>query len=344
MLIHADADAFFAAVEERDDPTLRGVPFVVGHQIVACPSYPARQLGIAGGVPLGHARRLCRDLRVVEPRYGAYEQASADLFALFAEITAFVEPGSMEEAFLDVEAVGLDPVRTARVLRRRAREEIGIPVSMGVGTTKLMAKVASRRAKPDGMVVISRTEDRVVRHALRLEEVWGVGPAKVQALRRQGWGTVGDLTTLEVGDLAPVVGTMIARRLAAVAAGLDDARVRVPGERRSAGASRTVTPTRSASRVEELMGGLVASAWSRLPPALEVWRADLSWRFDDGTADGRRLDLQPATIAAAPTLRLLLDALSATAWVEDGRGLGFLSVGLHGRPPRVSPDQLVMTF
>lgn len=342
MLIHADADAFFASVEERDDPALRGVPFVVAHQVVACASYPARALGVRGGVPLGHARRVCRDLRVVEPRFGAYEEASAALFGLFREVTAFVEPGSMEEAFLDVGVVGLEPVATARELRERARDRLGLPVSMGVGTTKLMAKVASRRAKPDGMVVISRGEDRALRHALRLEEVWGVGPDKTQALRRQGWRTVGDLVGLEVGDLVPVVGTMIARRLAAVAAGLDDARVRVPGERRSAGASRSIPPTRSRSVVETTLEQMLLAALGRLPPGLEVFRMQVGLRFDDGVPTRADRDLSPALADRAALAQRAREALQETGWAEDGRGVGYLELGFHGRPARISPDQCVL--
>ncbi|MGO0576834.1 Y-family DNA polymerase [Ornithinimicrobium panacihumi] len=342
MLIHADADAFFASVEERDDPSLRGVPFVVAHQVVACPSYPARALGVRGGVPVGHARRILRDLRLVEPRHEAYETASRDLFALFASVTAFVEPGSMEEAFLDVEAVGLDPVDTARTLRERARAELGLPVSMGVGTTKLMAKVASRRAKPDGMVVIGRREDRTVRHALRLEEVWGVGPATVEALRQQGWRTVGDLAALEVRELSPIVGTTAARRLAAVAAGLDDARVKVPGERRSAGASRTIAPTRSRSVVEGTVQELLAAADGRLPAALEVARIDLALRFDDGVVVERTHQLRSAVRDTDLVGGLLREQLASTGWIDDGRGVTFLGIGLQGRPRTVAEGQLTI--
>lgn len=342
MLIHADADAFFASVEERDDPTLRGVPFVVAHQVVACPSYAARALGIRGGVPLGHARRLCRDLRVVEGRPEAYEEASRGLFDLFRELTAFVEPGSMEEAFLDVEAAGREAAGSARELRRRCREELGLPVSTGVGTTKLMAKIASRRAKPDGMVVISRAEDRVVRGALPLEEVWGIGAGKVALLRQQGWRTVGDLRDREVRELAPVVGTMIARRLAAVAAGLDDARVKVPGERRSAGASRTIVPTRSRSLIEGVVQELVGSAWSRLPGRCEVFRLDVDLRLDDGATLRATEDVAPPATQAGDVRERALRRLAGTGWVDDGRGLSYLGVGLHCRPVSVDPGQATL--
>lgn len=340
MLIHADADAFLASVEVRDDPRLADVPFAVAHQVVACASYAARARGVHAGLPVGRARRLCRDLVVVEPRDAAYEEASAALFALFRGVTTFVEPGSMEEAFLDVEQVGLDPVATARGLRARARAELGLPVSMGVGTTKLMAKVASRRAKPDGMLVISRTEDRAVRRALRLEEVWGVGPAKVEALRQREWRTVGDLVPLDIRDLTPVVGTMVARRLAAVAAGLDDARVRVPGERRSAAASRTIPATRTRSAVEAVWSDLLDAALGRLPAGVEVTRLDAGLRFEDGVPLTTTLDLRPAVTDPADVRGRAGAALAALGYEDDGRGVAFLSVGLACRPARVDPDQL----
>lgn len=340
MLIHADADAFFASVEARDDPSLRGVPFVVAGPVVACASYAARALGVRSGIPTGHALRIARDLRVVTPRFAAYERASSELFALFAEVTAFVEPGSMEEAFLDVEAVGRDAVETATALRARAREQLGLPVSMGVGTTKLMAKIASRRAKPDGMVVIGRGSDRAVRLGLRFEDVWGLGPGTVAALQRQGWWTVADVVPLEIGDLTPVVGKMQARRLTAIAAGLDDARIRAPGERRSAGASRTIAPTRSRSVVEGTFADLLRNAWARLPPAVEITRVEVALRFEDGYVVGETRDVRPALTGADSVGAVAGGLLGGTSYEDDGRGVSFLSVGLVCRPARTNPDQL----
>ncbi|SRR5580765_3901309 len=344
MLIHADADAFFASVAARDDPSLRGVPLVVAAGVVACPSYAARAIGIHSGMPTGQALRIAPGLRVVDPAYGSFEQASEDLFALFRSVTSWVEPGSMEEAFLDVRPQGLDPVATARDLRDQARRDLGLPVSIGVGTTKLMAKVASRRAKPDGMVVISRVEDRVVRRALRLEEVWGVGPTKVAALRAAGIHTVADLEEREVRDLATVVGTMIARRLAAVAAGTDDAMVRKPGPRRSAGASRTINPAvRSRSAVEQTYAVLVATALGRFgQPHVEVTRLDVDVRYDDGGLRRVTHKVDPATDDPATLRREAFAALADTAYEEDGRGVSLLGVQFTFRPARVDPDQLTL--
>lgn len=343
MLIHADGDAFFASVEARDDPTLVGAPFAVATHIVMSASYEARAHGIHGAMPLRQAQRLCPSLRVVPPSSDKYEQAGAELFALFRELTPFVEPGSLEEAFLDVTLVGEDPVEQGRVLRERARAELGLPVSVGVGTTKLMAKVASRRAKPDGMVVISRREDRALRRALRLEEVWGVGPAKAEALRRQGIRTVGDLVDREVRDLVPIVGTMVARRLAGIAAGTDDAHIKTPGERRSAAASRTLMrATRTASTIEGTWEGLIDSALGRLPPGVEVTRVDGFVRYEDGVTTER---LDPLAVAVTDHDDVRDQArrlLAATEWADDGRAVIHLMVGFHCRPATRNDDQLAL--
>jgi DNA polymerase-4 len=343
MLIHADGDAFFASVEERDDPSLAGVPFAVASHVVMSASYAARAHGIHGAMPLRQAQRLFPGLRVVEPHPERYEQASAELFGLFRELTPFVEPGSLEEAFLDVALVGKEPVAEAGTLRRRARDELGLPVSVGVGTTKLMAKVASRRAKPDGLVVITWGEDRALRRALRLDEVWGVGPAKVEALRRQGIRTVGDLVDREVRDLAPIVGVMIARRLAAVAAGTDDASIRVPGERRSAGASRTLMrATRTASTIDATWANLLESALGRLPPGVEVTRLDGLVRYEDGFVV-EQADQPAAALADPDEVRARARALLArTRWSEDGRAVVHLGINLLCRPSRRNDDQLAL--
>ncbi len=341
MLIHADGDAFFASVEERDDPTLSGTPFAVALHVVMCASYPARAHGIHGAMPLRQAQRLCPSLRVVPPSPAKYEAASADLFALFREITPFVEPGSIEEAFLDVGLAGKDPVEEAHTIRERARAELGLPVSVGVGTTKLMAKVASRRAKPDGLVVIGRREDRALRRALRLEEVWGVGPGKVEALRRQGIRTVGDLVDREVRDLVPIVGTMVARRLAAVAAGTDEATIRTPGERRSAGASRTLMQaTRSASIVEGTFETLLDSALRRLPGGVEVTRLDVLLRYEDGLTTEQPQPLADPVTDHDAVRGQAQDLLARTGWTDDGRGVVHLAVTLSCRPARRNEDQL----
>lgn len=274
MLIHADADAFFASVEARDDPALAGRAFVVAAHVVTCASYPARARGIHAGMPLAAARRLDRELIVIPPRPQAYDAASADLFALFASYTVFVEPGSMEEAFLDVEVVGLDPVATAKTLRA------------------------------------------------------------------QGWVRVGDLAGAAVEDLVPIVGTMTARKVAAICAGLDDAAIRVPGERRSAAASRTIAATRSRSTIEALCADLLSTAIARLPPRVEITRVDLAVRFDDGALVSITRPLRPPVTDLDHLPSQVASGLADTAYEQDGRGVGFASVGLVCRPRTGDPTQL----
>ena len=187
VILHADADAFFASVEQRDDPALRGRPMVVAHEVVACPSYEARALGIHAGMPLRQVRRRWPQVLVTGYRAEAYEEASVRLFEVFRRFTPLVEPGSVEEAFLDVTGRDRgDPRGLAVALRAAARAEVGLPVSVGVGRTKLMAKLASRRAKPDGLVVVDAELEARVRPRLRLDELWGVGPTTYGSSTPQG--------------------------------------------------------------------------------------------------------------------------------------------------------------
>src|SRR5262245_14705907 len=156
-ILHADADAFFASVEQRDDPSLRGRPTIVGPGVVMAASYEARAYGIHGGMGGGRARRLCPQAAFVPPRFDAYTEASRALFELFDETAPLVEGLSLEEAFLDVrglERITGTPREIAERLRRRARERVGLAVTVGVARTKVLAKMASRAAKPDGLLVL----------------------------------------------------------------------------------------------------------------------------------------------------------------------------------------------
>nr|WP_256792889.1 DNA polymerase IV [Terrabacter sp. Ter38] len=240
VILHADADAFFASVEQRDDPALRGRPMVVAHEVVACPSYEARALGIHAGMPLRQVQRRWPHVLVTGYRAEAYEEASVRLFEVFRRFTPLVEPGSVEEAFLDVTGRDRgDPRGMAVALRAAARAEVGLPVSVGVGRTKLMAKLASRRAKPDGLVVVDAELEARVRPRLRLDELWGVGPTTYEKLHAAGLFVVADLQGLDEDDLKRLVTTAMARRLVSIARGTDDATIRLPGRAgRSARAGR----------------------------------------------------------------------------------------------------------
>src|SRR3954464_6405020 len=150
-ILHADVDAFFASVAQRDDPALRGRPVVVGSWVVMAASYEARAYGVRGGMPTAQARRLCPDVVVATSSWPAYTEASAAIFGIFRRHAASVAPGSMEEAFLEVDGDQAAAVQLARRLRREVREEVGLAVSIGVARTRVLAKMASRSAKPDGL-------------------------------------------------------------------------------------------------------------------------------------------------------------------------------------------------
>ncbi|ACZ21144.1 nucleotidyltransferase/DNA polymerase involved in DNA repair [Sanguibacter keddieii DSM 10542] len=227
-LLHADADAFFASVVLRSRPELVAVPMaVVAHVFVASANYPARALGVTGGMLADDALRQHPGLVLVDVPRAEVEEAGDALFDLFHECARAVEPGSVEEAFLDVGASDWDAaVAAGHDLRRRAAAELGLPVSVGVGRTKLMAKLASRATKPDGLHVIGPEREAELRTALPLGEVWGVGAATRDRLANLGVQRLGDLDDVPRALLQQACGTAMARRLWRIRDGTDDATVR----------------------------------------------------------------------------------------------------------------------
>ncbi len=333
VLLHADADAFLASVEQRDDPSLRGRPMVVAHEVVACPSYEARALGIHAGMPLRQVQRRWPQVLVTGYRPEAYDEASARLFEIFHRFTPLVEPGSVEEAFLDVTGRDHgDPRGVALALRAAARAELGLPVSVGVGRTKLMAKLASRRAKPDGLVVVDAELEARVRPRLRLDELWGVGATTYEKLHAAGLFVVSDLHGLDEDDLKRLVTTAMARRLLSIERGTDDATIRLPRARRSVSASRSFPATRTRSKVVAVLDGCVDRAVARAldldaPPRLPS-RLEVLVRYDDGAQvlQRGRLDAPTLDRAALRTAAALL--LERTAYEWDGRGVTMVGVTL----------------
>ena len=252
-LLHVDVDAFFVAVERRDDPGLQGVPLAVVDRVVSCASYEARAFGVHAGMRGNEAHRVCPQLVTVPSRSTVYERASEELFGLL-RAGAAVEAGSMEEAFLAVPGLTWAGAgAAAEALRRRIGDALGLPVSVGVGRTKLMAKIASRRAKPNGVVVIDPAEEAVVRPSLRVADLWGIGGVTRDRLADADLGTVADLAERTLDELVDIAGTAMGRRLHRIATGTDDATIRPPSPRRSFSVSRT-TPRRPApvTYLEEL--------------------------------------------------------------------------------------------
>src|SRR3712207_2397117 len=198
-ILHADLDAFFASVEQRDDTRLRGRPVIVGGGVVLAASYEARSYGLRSAMGGRRARRLCPHAVVVSPRCRAYVDASRAVFALFADTTPLVEGLSIDEAFLDVRGmrrIAGAPVEIAARLRRRVLDEVGLPITVGVATTKYLAKVASALAKPDGLLEVRAGTELEFLHPLPVERLWGVGPVTARTLHAHGITTVGQIARI----------------------------------------------------------------------------------------------------------------------------------------------------
>src|SRR5947209_7097938 len=192
-ILHADLDAFYASVEQRDDPDLRGRPVLVGAGVVLAASYEARAYGVHSPMGLTQARRLCPRAIVVEPRMSAYAEASKAVFEVFEQTSPLVEGLSIDEAFLDVgglRRISGAPSEIAARLRGEVRERVGLPITVGVARTKFLAKVASAVAKPDGLLVVPLGGELDFLHPLPVERLWGVGPVTADKLRQRGITTV----------------------------------------------------------------------------------------------------------------------------------------------------------
>src|SRR3954468_12637169 len=197
--LHADLDAFFASVEQRDDPRLRGRPVIVGGGVVLAASYEAKARGVQTAMGGREARRLCPDAVVVPARMSAYSEASKAVFAVFRDTAPLVEGLSIDEAFLDVrgmERIAGTPREIAVRLRARVLAEVGLPITVGVARTKFLAKVASGVAKPDGLLVVPPDGELRFLHPLPVERLWGVGPKTTEKLHQRGLTTVGQVARL----------------------------------------------------------------------------------------------------------------------------------------------------
>ncbi|HEV2592097.1 MAG TPA: hypothetical protein VGU02_09410, partial [Gaiellaceae bacterium] len=195
-ILHADADAFFASVEQRDDPELRGRPVIVGGGVVLAASYEAKAHGVRTAMGGRQALRLCPSAVVVRPRMSAYTEASRALYEVFEDHSPVVEGLSIDEAFLDVrgmERIAGTPREIAERLRVAVREHVGIPVTVGIAATKFLAKVASAVAKPDGLLLVPPGGEAAFLHPLPVERVWGVGAVTAAKLRSWDIATVGQL-------------------------------------------------------------------------------------------------------------------------------------------------------
>jgi DNA polymerase-4 len=317
FVLHADADAFFASVEQRDDPRLRGRPVVVGGGVVLAASYEAKAYGIRTAMGGRQARRLCPHAVVVPPRHSAYTEASRAMFAVFEDTSPVVEGLSIDEAFLDVrgmERIAGTPVEIAVRLRAAVREQVGLPVTVGVARTKFLAKVASGVAKPDGLLVVPPERELEFLHPLPVECVWGVGPATARRLHAWNVRTVGELAALSKPTLVAMLGRAAGRHLHALARNRDFRRVE-PGRRRgSIGSQRAVGLGRhSPEMIDATLVGIVDRITRRMRTARRVGRTVvLRLRFGDFEPATRSHTLPFAT-ASTEVILVTARALLASA-------------------------------
>ena len=258
-ILHADVDSFFAAVEQRDDPRLRGRPVIVGGGVVLAASYEAKAHGVETPMGLALARRLCPDAIVVRPRMSAYSEASKDVYRVFDDTTPLVEGLSIDEAFLDVrglERLSGTPTEIAVELRRKVRERVGLPITVGIARTKFLAKVASGVAKPDGLLAVPPDGELAFLHPLPVERLWGVGQVTARRLREVEITTVGQVARLSEGTLVTLVGRAAGRQLHALAHNRDPRRVQARRRRGSIGSQRALG--RSPTSLAEVDATLVA--------------------------------------------------------------------------------------
>ncbi|MDQ2676600.1 MAG: DNA polymerase IV [Actinomycetota bacterium] len=306
-MLHADCDAFFASVAQRDDPSLRGRPVAVGPGIVMAATYEARAYGVRSAMPAEKARRLCPDLVVVPADFDAYVRASRQLFRIFRDTAPVVEGMSLEEAFLDVRGLGHvsgHPVEIAMRLRERVREEMGLPLSVGVARTKGVAKMASKMSKPEGLLVVGQAGELPFLHPLRIETIWGVGKSTAERLHRAGIETVGQVAQLPREELEMVLGRHGARSLHAFALGRDPRRVRIGARRRSVGAQRGLGLSRlRRGDLDATLVSLVDRVTGRMRKGVHVGRTvTLRLRFGDYKRVTRSRTLSQATAGSEPIL------------------------------------------
>jgi DNA polymerase-4 len=316
-ILHADLDAFFASVEQRDDPRLRGRPVIVGAGVVLAASYEAKAHGIHSAMVGAQARRLCPQAIVVAPRMSAYAEASKAVYRVFDDTTPLVEGLSIDEAFLDVRGLRRlagTPEEIAVRLKRNVLERVGLPITVGVARTKFLAKVASGVAKPDGLLVVPPDRELAFLHPLAVERLWGVGPVTANKLRSRGITTVGQVAQLAEPVLVSMLGRASGRHLHALAHNRDPRPVQVGRRRGSIGSQRALGRSpKTHEAVDAVLVGLVDRVTRRLRAASRVGRTVvLRLRFDDFSRATRSHTLPYAT-AHTETVLATARALLATA-------------------------------
>ena len=332
-ILHADVDSFYASVEQRDNPRLRGRPVIVGAGVVLAASYEAKAHGVCTAMGGAMARRLCPRAIVVEPRMSAYAEASKAIYRVFEDTTPLVEGLSIDEAFLDVRGLRRlsgSPTEIALRLRRDVRERVGLPITVGVARTKFLAKVASGVAKPDGLLVVPTDRELAFLHPLPVERLWGVGVVTADRLHRLGITTVGQLAQFSEGILVSILGRASGRHLYALAHNRDPRPVQARRRRGSIGAQCALGRSRrSLDDIDVVLLGLVDRVTRRMRAARRVGRTVvLRLRFDDFSRATRSYTLPQATAETETILATVRWLLAKAAPMIERQGLTLVGVAV----------------
>jgi len=346
-ILHADLDAFYASVEQRDDLRLRGRPVIVGAGVVLAASYEAKAYGVRTAMGGRQARLLCPGAIVVPPRMSAYSAASRAVFEVFKQTTPIVEGLSIDEAFLDVAGlrrISGTPTEIAARLRREVRERVGLTITVGVARTKFLAKVASGVAKPDGLLVVPPDAELAFLHRLPIERLWGVGTVTARKLHERRITTVGQVARLGEPALVSMLGGFAGRHLDALAHNRDPRPVQVGRRRRSMGAQRALGRSpRSPDDLNAVLAGLVDRVSRRMRAAGRAGRTVvLRLRFDDFSRATRSHTLTHATAHTPTLLHAARDLLALSLPMISSRGVTLVGVAVGNLDD--GGEQLVLPF
>ena len=333
-ILHVDLDAFFAAVEQLDDPNLRGKPVIVGglgnRGVVSTASYEARAFGVRSAMPMARARTACPRAVFVSPRMSRYVEKSHEVMAVLASVSPLVEQLSIDEAFVDVAGARRmlgEPREIAALIRRRVLAESGLCLSVGAASTKFLAKLASDLAKPDGVLFVEPGRETAFLAPLPVSRLWGVGPATLTKLERMGLRTIGDVAAADQDVLVRTLGSSLGGHLYALARN-DDPRAVVPErEAKSIGAEETfATDLHTAAQCERELVRLTDRACARLRTAGSSARTvNVKIRFGDFETRTRARTLAEATDVSTVMLAVARELL---AEFDVGRGVRLLGVSL----------------
>jgi DNA polymerase-4 len=341
-ILHVDLDAFYASVEQHDDPSLAGRPVIVGglgpRGVVAAASYEARAFGVYSATPMVRARRACPDGVFLAPRFERYRDLSTEVMAVLRSYTPLVEPIALDEAFLDVEGArrlhGTGP-EIAAAIRTRVKADTGLTASVGVATTKLLAKLASDLSKPDGLLVVEPGTELALLHPLGVRRLWGVGPATESKLTALGVATVGELAALPEDTLVHALGPASGHHLHELAWNRDERAVVADQELKSIGHEETFpTDLHDHGSLDHRLVTLSDGVASRLRAAGVTARTvQLKVRFGDFTTVTRSRTLAEPTDLAADLRRIAGELLHALDVAPGVRLLGVSGQQLVRRAP-----------